>query len=432
MTVDVQTIAPCRQTLAITVPPDETRGPYDVVVASFIRRGNPPGFRSGKAPRAVIERHYRAEIDKEARQSLLWTFYRKAIEREKITAVDIIEIGSTRFSPATGLEFTITLDVAPEFQLPQYKGIPVNAPETPVTNSDVEEQVDRMRRMFATPVDVAGRPAQSGDLATVDYEGARDGRPLAETLPGLDLLTGVKGHVIELGDCAPLPPEFNDALVGAEPGATVPFEAKFAEDFAVAELRGATVAYTATLKALRQAIPLDDAALLEKIRIAKDMDALRADIRADLQRRNDANQRERKFQQIAQHLASRCAFDLPTSETANEVNRTARNIITRHIQSGATREQIEENRDALLQDASNTAERRLRMRYILSRVADEEKITASDAEVGQRLAEIARENRQPAEKVRAEIEKNHGLEALRQDVRIRKAIDLLVSESKSP
>ena len=430
MTVEVQTVAPCRLKMIITAPPDETRGPYDDIIAMFTRQGNPPGFRAGKAPRPVIERHYRAEIDQEVRRTLTAKFYRKALEQEKITAVDIVEAGSILFTPATGLTFTVTLDVAPEFKLPQYKGIPVKVPEIPIATADIENQIQRMRRMFATPAEVANSPAQSGDLATIDYEGTLDGKPLAETTPGLDILNGVKDHTVELGNCAPLPQEFSDALIGAMPGATVSFNAAFAEDFSVAALRGVTVAYTATLKSLRHIDPLDDAALLEKIRFAKDMDALRADIRADLEQRNNARRREQKFEQITQFLASRCTFDLPTIETAHEVNRTARGMISHYAQSGATREQLEENRDALLKDASNIAERRLRMRYILSRIADEEKIEASDQEVNQRLREIAYEQQQPVEKIKAEIEKNHNLEGLRQDVRIRKAINFLVTEAK--
>jgi len=430
MTVEVQTVAPCRLKMIITAPPDETRAPYDEIIAMFTKRGNPPGFRAGKAPRPVIERHYRAEIDQEVRRSLTGKFYRKALEQEKITAVDIVDVGSVLFTQTAGLTFTITIDVAPEFKLPQYKGIPVKVPEIPVATADVEDQVQRMRRMFATPAEVADQPAQTGDLATLDYEGALDGKPLSETTPDLDVLNGLKDRVVELGNCAPLPSEFNDALIGALPGATVTFNAAFAEDFPVAALRGATVAYTATLKSLRHIDPLDDAALLEKIRFAKDMESLRADIRADLQQRNDARRRDQKFEQITQFLSSRCTFDLPTIETAEEVNRTARGMISHYAQSGATSEQIAQNRDALLKDASTLAERRLRMRYILSRVADEEKIEATDQEVNNRLAEIAYEQRQPVEKIKAEIEKNHNMEGLRQDVRIRKAIHLLVTEAK--
>ena len=432
MTVDVQTVAPCRQKLIITASPEETRGPYDEIIAMFTRQGNPPGFRAGKAPRHIIERHYRSEIDQEVRRSLVGKLYRKAVEQEKITAVDIVDVGSVLFTPTTGATFTITLDVAPEFKLPQYRGIPVNVPETAVASAEIEDQVDRLRRMFSTPAEVTGRPAQTGDLATIEYAGTLDGKPLSETTPDLDLLNGVKEHVIELGNCAPLPREFSDALSGADIGATVGFNAVFADDFAVEKLRGATVAYTATIKSLRQVIPLDDAALLEKIKYVKDMDALRADIRSDLERRAAAARREQKFQQIAQHLDSRCKFDLPTLETSQEVNRTARSMIARYAQGGATREQIEENRDALLQNASTAAERRLRMRYILTRIAAEEKIEATDAEVSQRLMEIAYENRQPVEKIKAEIEKNQGLEAVRLEVRIRKVIDFLVEESKSP
>ncbi len=431
MTVDVQTIAPCRQKLIITVPAEETRAPYDEIISMFTRQGNPPGFRAGKAPRPVIERYYRGEIDKEVKRTLIGKFYRKALEQEKITAVDIVDVGSVLFTPATGATFTVTIDVAPEFKLPKYKGIPVKIEEMKVSDQDVADQIARLRKMFAERKDVAGSGAQKEDLLTLDYTGAVDGKPLAEIVPDLVTLAGGKEHVMELGNPAPLPLEFDDALTGAKPGDTVTFDAMFAKDFYVPALQGVKVAYTATVTALRRAEPMSAEAFLDKIRFTKGMDAFQADIRADLEKRNAAHQREAKFDVIAQYLDGKCKFDLPKQETANEVNRTARTMLNDIIQRGATREQIEEHRDALLKNASDTAERRLRLRYILSRIADEEKIEGSDKEVHQRLQQIAYENRQPVDKVRAEIEKNYGLEAVRLDIRIQKVIDLLVNESES-
>ena len=432
MTVDVQAVAPCRQKLIITVPADETRGPYDEIIAMFTRNGNPPGFRAGKAPRHIIERHYRAEIDKEVKRSLVAKFYHKALEQEKIAAVDIVDVASVLFSPATGATFTVTIDTVPEFKLPQYKGIPAKVEETAVTERDVDESLEHMRRSFADYADVAdGSPAQKDDIALIDYEGSLDGKPLAEAVPNLPLLAGAKGHPHVLGGGnGALPPAFDDALTGARAGETVAFDAAFEPDFYVPALQGATVKYTATLQALRRPGPMDDAALLEKIKFTKGIEAFRANLRANLEQRAAARARDAKFQVIAQHLDARCKFDLPKIEAANEVNRAARDMVARYIQGGATSEQIEENRDALLQSASSTAERRLRMRYILTRIASEEGIEATDQEVEGQLQAIAYENRQPVEKVRAELEKKYGsLEVLRLDVRIQKTVDLLVNES---
>ena len=432
MTIDAQTIAPCRQKLAINVLPDETSGPYEEIVNAFTQRGTLPGFRAGKAPRPMIERHYRAEIDNEVRRSLVTKFYRKALEQEKITALEIVDIEDVHYSPSTGLGFVVTIDVAPEFELPQYKNIPVKIPETPaITDEDVENQIVRMRRMYANQRDVNDEPAQLDDTATLDYEARRDGQPLAEILPNLEILTGIKKHPHTLGANMGLPKAFDDALVGAKTGDTRSFDITFPSDFQITELQGVKVTYTATLTALKRPVPLDDAEFLAKLQFTKGMDDLRGEIRADFERRNAARQREMTFEAIAQQLDSRCKFDLPKNETAQEVNRTTRSMLNRIIQSGASREQIEEHRDTLLKDASDTAERRLRMRYILSRIADEEKVVASNKELNQRLQEIALENNQPLDKIKASIEKNYGLEAVRQEVRIRKVVDLLVASAET-
>ena len=428
MTVEVQTIAPCRQKLIITASADEARKPYDELIAEFTKQCNPPGFRAGKAPRAVIERVYRADIDKEAKRVMVGKFYRKALEQEKISAVDIVDIGSVLFSPATGASFTITIDVAPEFKLPQYKGVPVRVEQIAVTESQIDEQVDRMRLMFANLAPSEG-PSQKDDVATVDYEATVDGKPLAELAPNLPYLTGAKDQTIRVGNPMGMPKEFDDAMLGAKPGETVVFDVPFASDFYVQALQGVTAKYSATVKALKRPELLDDAALLEKVQFTKGMEALRADIRQDLERQAAQRMNQQKFQIIAQHLDSRCKFDLPKAETARAVNRAAQQIISNISQGGATREQIEEHRDALLQNATDSAERQLRMKYILARIADEEKITATDAEVNQRIREIAYEHRQPFEKAKAELEKNYGLETIRDEVRRQKAASLLVAES---
>lgn len=429
MTVEAQTIAPCRQKLVINATAEETRGPYNKIIADFTKYGQPPGFRAGKAPRHIIERHYQAEIKREVNRSMVGEFYRKAVKDQNITAIDIVDVDAVLFSPATGLSFTVTVDVAPEFKLPKYTGVPVTVAKHEVSEADVTAQVDRMRNIFAERKDVTDRPAEKTDLVTFEYEATADGQPLAETLPNLPMFTGQKEYMMEIGKPDPLPQEFDKALTGATIGETAVFDVKYPKDFAAQELAGKKVNYTATVKGIRSVIPLSDEDFLKRLNFAKGLDAFKDEIRADLEKRAEAQIRRETTEAVFKYLDMKCKFELPKIETANETNRTVRSMVSDIMQRGGTQEEIVNHRDDLIKQASDVAERRLRLRYILARIADEEKIETTDKELNDRLTALAMENRQPVEKVRAEIESNYGLEALRQDIRIDKANKLVVDQA---
>ena len=220
------------------------------------------------------------------------------------------------------------------------------------------------------------------------------------------------------------------ALEGAQVGDTREVKVKFEKDFQVEALRGKKTVYSVKVKQIRHRIMPEDADVCKRIGM-EDMNTLRDHIRKDLLAAAETRERDRQRQEVVDFLIKRTEFELPQSVVAEETNITIRGMLQDVVGRGATREDIEKNRDALLGAATTASQDRVRLRYILSRIAEEEKVEVADAEVEARLKEMAAQYRMPIEKLRTKIEERHGLDALRSDIRNEKMLNQLVEDAKS-
>src|SRR5438105_5158095 len=143
---------------------------FDTVTKDFQRQASLPGFRPGKAPREMVWRKYSKDIEDEVKRKLISDSYRKAIEEQKIEVLGYPDIEEIQFNRGQSLQFAATIETAPEFELPEYKGLPVKRPLAAVTEADVERAFNVLREQRVTYTDVA-RPAQQGDIVVVNYSG---------------------------------------------------------------------------------------------------------------------------------------------------------------------------------------------------------------------------------------------------------------------
>jgi trigger factor len=429
MKVDTKAGGACRVKLIVKAEAAETRPDYEEIVNLYVRQGRLPGFRPGKAPRPVVEHRYRADIDADVRNRLVGKFYREALKETKLAAVAVVDVTDVIFSPETGISFVALVDVAPEFKLPKYKKIPLKVETPAVTDEQVNAQVDRFRNMMARYEEAPAQPAARGDLICIDYSGVCDGKPLQESVPEAAGLAGGAdfwAHVDE--------PEFIPglalALEGLKSGDTKEIKVKFEKDFHLEALRGRKVEYRIQAKNVRRRILPSDEDVCQRTGFAN-LDELRARSRKELLAAAEQREQARQQQEIVDFLLKRTEFELPESVVAEETNLTMRGMLRDIVGRGATREEIEKNREAILGAATTASKDRVRLRYILSRIAEEEKIQVADAEVDQRLQVMAAQYRMPVEKLRATIEDRHGFESLTADIRNEKALNQLVEEAKA-
>src|SRR5437667_3950948 len=169
--------------LQIELPADEVAKEWDAIANSFARFAKIPGYRPGKAPRAVIDKRFRKEIQDELTKKLVSKSYRDAVEKEQLRVASLTNIEDIQFGEDKSMRFHATVVIAPEFELPDYKNIPVQLPDTKVSDAEVEEALQRLRDQSADFVDVQGRGLQTGDFAVLDFEGSIENRPIGEIAP---------------------------------------------------------------------------------------------------------------------------------------------------------------------------------------------------------------------------------------------------------
>ena len=189
MNITVENLAPCKKLLRVEVDAKTVDETLDSVAKDFQKQASLPGFRPGKAPRGMVVKKYEAEIKDEAKRKLIGENYRKALEEKKFQVVGYPDIEEIQFSRGQNLLFAATVETAPEFQLPEYKGLPLKREDKSVTDADVDRALKLLAQQHVKFETVA-RELKLGDIAVVNYTGACDGKPITDTAPTAKGLTG--------------------------------------------------------------------------------------------------------------------------------------------------------------------------------------------------------------------------------------------------
>ncbi|MDZ4199315.1 MAG: trigger factor, partial [Kiritimatiellia bacterium] len=282
MKIDMESVGPCRRKLQVEVPAEAVDREFDAAAAAYVRGATVPGFRKGKAPRAVVERRFSKEILAEVRDAVVPRAYHEALKEKKLDPVEILDFQEPELARGKGAAFSVTIEVAPEFDLPDYKNYTLQAAVEPVTDVQVTEMFDSLRRQHAKYEDVTDRPAQADDLVEVDFKGTIDGKPIDEIDPSAKGLGQASGFWVSLNDHAFLP-GFAAGLTGVAIGEERTIQSAFPETFTAKAIAGKTAVFQVTAKAIRHAVlPEINADYLSKFGVSTEAD-LRAQIRTELE-----------------------------------------------------------------------------------------------------------------------------------------------------
>src|SRR4249920_660028 len=153
--------------LQIELPADEVGKEWDAIANSFARFAKIPGYRPGKAPRTVIDKRFRKEIQDELTKKLVSKSYHQAVKQEQLRVASLTNIEDIQFGEDKSMRFRATIVTAPEFEIPDYKNIPVQLPDTKVSEEEVQSAIERLRDQAADFVDVSERALQMGDFAVL-------------------------------------------------------------------------------------------------------------------------------------------------------------------------------------------------------------------------------------------------------------------------
>ena len=396
---------------------------FDTITKDYQKQAALPGFRPGKAPLPMVVKKYDGEIKDEARRKLIGENYRKAIEEQKIQVVGQPDIEEVQFGRGQTLQFTATVETAPDFQLPEYKGLPAQLETKTVADADVERALELLRGQHAKFETVA-RALAGGDVAVVNYTGTCDGKPITDLAPTAKGLTEQKNFWVETTEGGFIP-GFAAQLTGAAAGEKRTVNVDFPADFVTPQLQGKKGVYEVEVVEVKEKIlpPLDEE--LAKKFGAENLEKLREGVRKDLENELKYSQSKAVRAQAVRALMGRVNFDLPESAVALETRNVVYDLVRQNTQRGIGRELIEKQKDEIYSAAAVNAKERVKLAFLVQRIAEQEKIEVTQDDALKRAQQLAMMYQMPFDQFLKDLQKRNGVNEIYEQVLHEKVLELL-------
>lgn len=429
MKVDVENGEGCRRTIRVELPPDDMEKRYAEMLAAFVRSARIKGFRPGKAPQAMVERLYAGEIAEDVREHASRGAFRAWMRTADLDIVALHEFRNVQWERGKPLTFEVDVEIAPDVPLPGYRGIEVRRPPEAVDDAQVDEVIDQFRARRASFEKIEDRPLGMGDYAVVNYSGVVDGKPIADLDADAKVLSEGSRQWVEISESAFLP-GFARQVAGMRPGDRRQAQVDIPAEFGRPLLSGRKATYFVELLEIRERrLPaVDDD--LARSHEHENLESWRAAIRQALEagRRHQADREVRR--QAIEHLIAGADFPLPDTLLGRETRRAIYDIVLESRQRGVSREAMEERKDELFGFASRSAEQRLKLSYILRRIAGEEKIETTAEDVDERIRLMAEASGLRPDRLRRDLEKRDVMDDLRSEIRESKALEFVIAQAK--
>lgn len=428
MNLSVEHLGACKKLLKIEVDVAGVDAALEKAASEFKRYAQLPGFRGGRAPKHLILKSFGSRIETEAKNQLIGQAYSDAVKQEKFRVIGEPIIEEIQFGRGQPLQFAATIETAPEFALPEYKGIEVKRETRVVTETDVDQAIEHLRHQRATYADV-DRGVEDGDYVVVDYNGTSEGKPLTDFAPTARGLTEKKGFWIAVAKDSFIP-GFTEALIGAKAGEKRSVQVDFPADFVSQPLAGRKGDYEVLVQQVKvkQLPPADDD--FAKAFGAEDLLKLREGVENDLKNQAQYKQKQSVRDQMIQALLGRVDFELPDAVVLAETRTVVYDIVRENQERGITKEALDQQKDEIFSFANKSAKERVKGAFILGRIAEKEGITATDEEVTRRILFLSQQNGIKPERLVKQLQERNGIPELRQQIVNHKVLDYLEINAK--
>ena len=415
-------------TLKITAPAAEVNAGYKKAVQKIADQVNIPGFRKGKAPRAIIEMHYGKEaVKQEAFEIVANKAYSEALDQEKLIPVSDPKVEESTFEEGKDMELTIKVTLKPEPELGEYKGLHVDKKEAEVTDEQVEAQIkDLMSRDAKMVVAEEGAVIEKGDFAIIDFAGTVDGEPFSGGEG--------KGYPLEVGSNSFIP-GFEDQLVGLSKGDSTDVEVTFPEEYFVKELAGKEAVFKVNIQDVkRKELPeLNDEYVASKTDF-KTVEELRANYKERMQKAAEANAKAEYEHELIDLAVANAKFSVPEIMIEDKISQMVEEMkmslesrkmsLDMYMQyTGLDMAKIRENQRPV-------AEENVKTDLVLDAIAKAEDIQVDMADVDAEIAAISAQHGAAPEEVKKIIKGNGTMGLLLANILRRKAAHVVIDSAK--
>ncbi len=425
--VAISDVGPCKKHVKVTIPREEIDRQMDDSVDRLKRETPLPGFRPGRAPRALFLRRFRKELSDEVKSTLLQNSLKQIDEDYKLEPMSPpkLDLGAIELPLEGALDFELDVEVRPQFAVPNFKGLKIGKPNVEITDEDVELRTRWYLKRYGRLVPKVQGTAELGDTVTADLTFlGPDGAVVGEHKE----LEFRVARELRLQDGAA--PGFDEAIAGAAIGDTRTVEFKAGSSVPVPELRSTTLSLQVHVKDLKTVeLPEITPQFLHSVGVLS-LEDLHEEVRNRLTHRYAAEARQIVRNQVFDQLIKSTPFDLPTDLVAREERNTVSRMIAQLRDEGVSDDQIRAHVAEMRSNAHESTLRNFKEFLILAKIAEAEGIKVEDEDIEFEIGAIAARNDESPRRVRARLEKESGLDSLSERILDQKVVDLVLQHAE--
>ena len=412
--------------LTVEVSAEEFSKALDEAFKKVVKEVSLPGFRKGKIPRGMFEQRFGVEsLYQDALDIILPTVYPNAIDEAGIEPVDRPEIDVEQIEKGKSLIFTAKVTVKPEVKLGEYKGLEVEKLDETVTDEEVDNELKQLQERHAELAVKEEGAVENGDTVVIDFDGYVDG----EAFEG----GAADNYSLEIGSNSFIP-GFEEQLVGLETGAEKDVEVTFPEEYHAENLAGKPAVFKVKVHEIKsKELPaLDDEFAKDVNDEVETLEELKAQTRTRLEEAKKSEAENNLRDTLVEKAAEGVEVDIPNALIENEISRMMQEFEQRLQMQGMNLELYfqfsGQDEAALKAQMQEDAEKRVKYNLTLEAIVKAENIDVSDEDVEAELTKMAEMYNMPVENVKQAL--GGSADGLKEDLKVRKAIDFLVENSK--
>jgi trigger factor len=417
-----ETSSNTKREIQVEVPAEEVTRETDTLIQKYQKLARLPGFRRGHVPPSVIRQRFGEEIKSEVVEALVPRYFRRETDKQGLIPVSQPRVTDLHIHEGEPLRFKASFDVLPEIKVEGYKELRADKPVIAVTEEEVEQALKSLQEQHATFTAVEGSALGDGDFAQVSLDGnPKDGQ--AKPVHMDDIL-------VEIGGKNTMP-EFTESLRGASAGDTRTFDVVYPQDFSDQRLAGKTLTYTVKVHAIKQkSLPELNEEFAKQLGEFTNLAEVRQKIREGMEAERKHEAEHQAKDKLVADLIKRNDFEVPEALVDRQIDIRLERGLRALAAQGMKAEDIKKmDLNRLRAGQRDQAVQEVKASLLLDKVAQEENIQVSDAEIDREVEIVAKQSKQTPEAIRARLTRDGALDRIRNRIRNEKTLDFLYHQS---
>jgi trigger factor len=445
-----ETSSSTKREIQVEIPAADVARETETLIQKYQKLARIPGFRTGHAPASIIKQRFAEGIKSDVVEALVPRYFRKETDKLGLMPVSQPRVSDLHVHDGEPMRFKASFEVMPTIRVEDYKELRADKPDVSVTDEEVEQSLKNLQEQKATFTAIEGRPLGDGDFAQVSLDGKPKDVEDAATSPATPDSTkpdSTKPDSTKLGPAGSNPvhmddilveiggkgtmPEFTENLRGASAGDERTFDVHYPEDFSDQRLAGKTFTYTVKVKAIKQkSVPELNDGFAKELGEFADLEEVRKRIREGMEaEKKHTAEREAKDKLVAE-LVKRNDFEVPEALVEHQIDlRLERGLRALAAQGMKSEDMKKMDLHRLRGGQREQAVQEVKAALLLEKIAEEEKIEVSDAEIDREVEAVAEQSKQSLEIIRSRLTREGALDRIRNRIRNEKTLDFLYHQS---